>query len=247
MAITSLQGTHPRRTGDPFPGAGTSIVTGLSQELVYFDSFLGFTRVHASANLAFWRVLSGIGNGSSEISDTAGGALTITPSGSANDRTTVGSVAEVFSFRRTQPFEYEVSLQVNATTSSFYAGLGEDFTAFDMGTDGAGIREDSHIGFLLDKTVDDASIMASYGDRGGNNTTTDTGIDIVAATDTVLTFTYDGRGNWKAYVNGVQGAAITNTITNHPDQNMALYFGCDSSGTAGGSVTVNYIYLRWEF
>jgi len=241
MTISSLFGTHPRRVGDPFPGSGTSIVAALDQEYLLFDSFVGFTAAIGSPNSGFYKTTA-IGASTAVPNDTAGGGMLFQTAAAAGSSIILSTNPEVFSFSVTKRFEMEFSFRSSFTNGGIFMGIGEGLL---LGASAATIREDSNVGFLL---ASDANIQFNYGDTSGNNVLTDTGIDLVAATDTVLTAMYDGRGNWKAYVDGVEGAAITNTVGSHPDALMHVFLGLENTTAAAvRTMTVNYLYLRWEF
>jgi len=240
MAIQSVFGHNPSVIGAPFGGSGTSLVDAF-QEVHWYDHFVGFTTISETAvGSTYLTTLIGVG-GSAVFQDAAGGSLLLTTDAAATDSTVVTSNPEVFSFGVSRRFEMEISFQAGGVASGIYLGLGEGVL---IGVDCATIREDSNIGFLL---AGNANIQFNYGDTGGANVLTDTGIDLVAATDTVVTASYDGKGGWRAYVDGVQGAAITNTTGSHPDALMTWFLGIENSAVAAAqTLTVNYIYLRWE-
>jgi len=243
MGLASAGDNVPFKTSLAGSADGISLIPS-GRVFTFFDDFLGETTISETAGVATYLttvIEAGGGEGSAVMNDVAGGGLLITTDAAATDSTVVTTNPEVFSFSATKRFEMEFSFQAEDDDLGIFLGLGEGLL---FGVDGVTLREDSHVGFLLEG---DSVLTFSYGNTSGGNVTTDTAIAFVPAADTIVTAMYDGAGGWTAFVDGVASAAITNTAASHPDALMSVFLALENSGVAAAqTMTVNYIYLRWE-
>lgn len=233
---------QPFKTSMAGTASGTSLIPP-GREIDIFDDFV-FSSISETADVGNYLttlIEGGAGEGSAVLTDVAGGGLLLTSDAAGTDSTVVTTNSAVFNFSATRRFEFEVSFQAVDDDLGIFLGLAEGLV---MGVDGATILANAHIGFA---TRGDADIDFSYGDTSANAVNTDTAVNLVPATDTVLTVMYDGAGGWTPFVDGVASATIVNTAASHPDALMSVFFGLENSGVAAAqTMTINYFYLRWE-
>jgi hypothetical protein len=153
--------------------------------------------------------------------------------------------SEFYSFGAGRSFAFEARFQADtaatADGASFF-GIGEMSHATQpLGADNVAILGKAHAGF---STIDGAITFSHAHDTTA--TTSATLATLVAATDTVLGFEYDGTNQeFKAYIDG--SLVLTQALATAPDDLMAIICGIQN-GADGNAKTaqLDYVYFRGE-
>ena len=229
-------------------GASSSVIGGTrsgiavpqTRTLEFFDDFVHFEK--ASSATARW-VDVGSGSGTTLSANGHGGLLQLTLPGSGEDAAEgVSTGRAIYLFSASKEMYVEVKFQPNAAaivSKSMFFGLSE---ATAQGNANATILGTSNSHFGL--SVINASISLSHG-GGGATATTDTGADLAAATDVIMACHYDGKGTYRAYVDGVLGAVETTGGTSHPSDLMYLLLSIENNDNEAAAVgDVDYVYMK---
>lgn len=197
--------------------------------VVVFDDFTG--AVFNATDT--WTVVKDASASVAIEADAAGGrALLSSAATTENDGASIQG-NEIFKPTAGKRIWFETRLKMaTAAQIDLFVGLSVNFATDPEAVLAAAAR----IGFQIDDGG--ASILCKTED-GGTETSTDSTIDAVDATDIVLGFLVIGTTEVRFYVNDVLKATHT---TNIPDEELALALG-HISGQATGTQTVSCDYL----
>lgn len=194
----------------------------------FFDDFFHY-KAQSTDDNGWTATLTGAGSAVT-IADAVGGVLTLTCDAADNDSAELQWNAETFKLATSKPLWFETRLKISdATESDMIVGLFiTDTTVIDGGTDGVYFRKadgDANINFVTEKN--------------STETSTDTTIDIVAATYVKLGFFWDGSASVFAYVDGVLRATHTANICD--DEELAVTITVQNGEAVAKVLSVDYV------
>lgn len=178
------------------------------------------------------------GTATEAVTDFDGGALLITNGTADNDRDVLSLAGESFKFVAGKKLWFSASWTVgDATDSDVFIGLVIDTATDPVGTaptDGVFFRKDdgdANLDFVVTKN---------------STATTSTAIGtVVAATQLVTSFYYNGVDNIAVYVDDVLVDNVA--VTNLPDDEiLAVYFALQNGAAAAKTMTIDYINVAKE-
>jgi len=214
-----------------------------TRDIELFDDFIQFPiSPDDGVGIGGW-FESNAGGGDIKLVDGHGGLMAMTTASGADNQEAIASPSAMYLFNAAKEVYFEVRFQADAAAildRSMYFGLTEGYV---QGTDNATILAPlAHIGFSI--LGDDIS----FSHAGSAVSTTDTGVDLVAATNTILSFHYDGKGTYRAYVDGVLKVVESTGGTAHPDAVMRVFCSLENSSITSGAaiVTLDYVYYKLE-
>lgn len=195
---------------------------------VQFDDFFHY-KAQSSDDNGWTATLTG-GASAATIADAVGGVLAMTCDAADNDSVELQWNAECFKLATSKPLWFETRLKISdATESDIMVGLFiTDSTVIDGGTDGVYFR----------KADGDANILFVT-EKNSSETSTDTTIDIVAATYVKLGFFWDGSASVFAYVDGTLRATHTANICD--DEELAVTLTVQNGEAVAKVLSVDYV------
>lgn len=202
----------------------------------YFTDFTEFF-TNAAADDA-WVITSteaGSGSATEVVTDEDGGVLLVTTDDADNDHTFIYQIAETVLYESGKKMAFQARLKVSdATQTDWFVGLNvRDTTPLD--------------------TTDAIRFFSDDGDANidwrieGSNTETEEAAIATAADDTymTLTFTYDGRGNWELWKDGVKVSTVADPA-NTPTSEMTIAFGIQNGEAAAKTLSIDWIFVAKE-
>lgn len=178
-----------------------------------------------------WTISETGAGGSTAQTDVAGGGIILTSDVLENDSQDVQKKGEAYQLTTGKPLWFEAMLQVSeATELDFIVGLIiTDTTMIDAVSDG--------IYFLKD---DGDANIDYHCEKDSNDTTADTLIDIVAATDTRFGLKFDGAGKVEYWIDGQR--IVTSSVYVPNDELLCVSCGVQSGD--GNSRTLTWKYYE---
>lgn len=217
---------------------GRAVTGGFS----IFDDFLAAGTVSTTANAALW-LFSDTGAGSAPVAgviqdDADGGAIQIgtnATSAADNDSAIIQANGESFRMTQNRGLYFETRLQLSTVSSDLLCGVSINTT------DPIGTEPTHYVAF---RTNGDGSLLT---EARNNDTTTavDTGVDLVAATNTILAFEYKRDGKIHFYVDGVRVQSKATWSTNASSLPLTQYmspFVCIQT-TSAAAITADIDYV----
>lgn len=234
---------------DPGPTPGQ--IVPASRTCVVFDDFT-HTSTSATAQAAKWHNEPCSGGSIALVgaSDGVTPHFLITSDGTNDDTNVIASGVDQIFPSSTKHMYFETKLTASIVTENLFLG----FAA--MGNDGvpalgallATLLNADHFGISMVEATS-GSLVISMSD-GSTDLSIDTGVDLVAATGTVLGLLYSEDGTVSLYVDGVEefsskyNTGTTLWSTGFPDVAMGLCVVESNSGNAA-TYKVEYIYSSW--
>ena len=197
----------------------------------FFDDFLEYAFV-PTENTTNWLQLEDGAASMAIQADVLGGRLLLTTSGSDNVGTSI-QTHEMFEVTVNKEIWFETKINLlDATESEFCFGL---TITFATNPEAILAAEDRIVFEKLDGN-DDIICITEF---SGSETRTDSGINIVAATDITLGFRVIGDSVVEFYVNRVLKRTHTTNIVN--DQNLAVASYVLAGDASGTTLAIDYI------
>ena len=169
------------------------------------------------------------------LTDADGGRLLVTTTNVAGDNSFSQKVGESFLFETGKKLWFDCLFQTSdSSATDIVLGLQiTDTTPLDV-TDGV---------FFL--KADGSTTVNLLVEKNNTATTTAVTTALASATDTRLSFYYDGKSSIKAFVDGVHVA--TSVTTNLPDDEvLTVSFGIQTGAAAAKTLTIDYIVAAKE-
>ena len=165
--------------------------------------------------------------GTEAQTDVVGGGILLTTADTEDDSVEMQKLGEAYQLATGKPLWFEAMLQVSeATQNDFIIGLCiTDTTAIPAVSDG--------VYFLK---VDEATSITYHCEKDAGDTTANTGVAIVAATDTRFGIKFDGAGLVEYWIDGHRVAHSALTI---PDDEL-LTVTCGLSTGSGNARTMTW-------
>lgn len=180
-----------------------------------------------------WTVVKDTGASVGIAADTLNGRLLLSSAATTDDDGSSVQGNEIFKAQANKKIWFETKLQLSdADQMDAYAGLTINFATNPE----AVLTATDRIGFQINDG--NASILCKT-ENGGNETSTDSGIDAADATDVQLGFLVDGTGLVEFYVNRNKVASHTTNITTTELTPALFELSGDATGTK--SMSVDYI------
>jgi hypothetical protein len=198
----------------------------------YVEQWYDFVEV-ADDETNLYTVVKDSGASVAIAADTANGRLLLTSAATTDNDGASIQGNEIWLPAAGRTIWFETRLQVStAADMDVYAGLTVNFATNPEAVLAAADR----IGFQINEA--DASILCKT-EAGGTETSTDSGVDAVNATDVILGFKVIGTTQVEFYVN--RNLVATHT-TNIPTTELTFGF-CEISGTATGTLSMSIDYI----
>lgn len=168
--------------------------------------------------------------GTTAATDGHGGLLLLTCDSADNDNQFVQTVEESFRWASTRKLWFEGRFQTSdATQSDIIMGLVITDTSPLDATDGI---------FFLKA---DGSTTVNLIIRKDSSDTTIAAATLANTTNIKLGFTYNGRGLWEVWRDGVVVGSSTVTSTAPDDEDLSVCFGIQNGEAVAKTMTVDYV------
>tara|TARA_Y100001963_G_scaffold155705_1_gene247551 strand:+ start:707 stop:1447 length:741 start_codon:yes stop_codon:yes gene_type:complete len=237
FGISRAQEGRPlhRTSGDNF-----YLVDQTNRHVEIFDDFIHSSVSDAVDGEGAWGASLASG-GSTTFGDESGGALIVASDNTDNDEVLLRSHDEWFTFDATKNLKFEARVKSNIVVHGTFIGLSELGIALGQADGTLMVATESCCGFWMQEA---ASILFNTC-NDTTNTSTDTGVDRVADTYNVFTFTYTASDKtWRAYIDGT--LKVTSTATTNPASAMGIQIGHRNQSGAIGTTTIDYVYCSAE-
>lgn len=200
-----------------------------------FDDFHALNAA-ASDTTVPWAHLTENSGAVATLADADGGAIRCTTGTADNNHSGIQHQGESFKVTQGRGLYFETRVKLSTVASDFLAGF--SITAADPIT----TEPATYIAF---RTAGDANLLTEA--RNSDTTTAvDTGVDLVAATWTVLAFELKRDGKVHFYVDGVQVAAKASWSTNASsipyDVNVSPFVMCQTASAAAITMDIDYVF-----
>lgn len=197
----------------------------------FFDDFL-YETFDPAIDLSLWEQLEDAAASMAIEADSLGGRLLMATSANDNQGTSI-QTQEIFEVTVNKELWFETKINLlDATESEYCSGLTISFTS---APENILTREDRIVFEKLDGN-DDIICITEF---SGSETRTNSGIDIVAATDITLGFRVIGDSVVQFFINRVLVRTHITDIVN--DQNLAVAAYVLAGDAAGTTLAIDYI------
>lgn len=187
--------------------------------------------------------ITAVGAGTSALTDADGGALLITNAAADNDGRQHQKVGEGFLLTAGKKAMFKTRFQVSdATQSDLLIGLAVLDTTLLGATAGAGVTD----GIFFAKD-DGSATLSCYCQKNATTGQTSGSVGtLVAATNTILAWYYDGKSSLEYYMNGIHLGTLDASSTYLPDTELTVSFALLNGEAVAKTLTLDYVLVAFE-